>query len=171
MKPLPPQAYLHEHFDYNPEVGIFIWKKVYPPNTRLIGRAAGTPSSRGYIVIGVPEYGRFGAHRLAWFYVHGASIGEAQIDHIDGNPSNNSIMNLRLATPSQQQRNRGGMSCSKSGLKGAHYIGPGRTKKWGSAIKVGGRSIFLGSFACAEDANTAYAAAALKYFGEFARSQ
>lgn len=113
------------------------------------------------------------AHRLAWIYVHGLTIGGAEIDHIDGNPANNAIANLRLATSTQQKQNKRVQSNNRSGLKGAYYHACHKGKKWRSQIKVDrdGQKIlvFLGYFETAQQAHEAYAAAAIKYFGDFAR--
>jgi hypothetical protein len=169
LKPLPTQAHLHEWFVYDPETGIFIWKKVHHTNAKLLGRAAGTRRKNNYIFVGVPGFGQLGAHRLAWIYMHGLTIGGAEIDHIDGNPSNNAIANLRLATSSEQKRNKKVQSNNRCGLKGAFYHACRPGKKWRSQIKVGDRLIFLGYFNTAEEAHAAYGVAAAEHFGEFAR--
>ena len=97
------------------------------------------------------------------------TIGGAEIDHKDGDPSNNAIENLRLATSSQQKQNKGVQSNNRCGLKGAFYHACHKGKKWRSQIKVGDRLIFLGYFHTAMEAHEAYAAAAVEHFGEFAR--
>ena len=169
MYKLPTQAHLQEWFDYNPDTGVFVWKKVHYTNAKLLGKPAGTKSKR-YILIGVPGFGQIGAHRLAWIYVHGLTIGGAEVDHRDTNPSNNAISNLRLATSSEQKQNRGVQSNNRSGLKGAYYHACHKGKKWRSQIKVGDRLIFLGYFHTAQEAHEAYVQAALEHFGEFARA-
>lgn len=134
-----------------------------------LGMVAGT-TSRRYIRIKVPGYKQIGAHRLAWIYVHGLTIGGAEVDHKDCNPSNNAIDNLRLATSVEQKRNKRVQSNNKAGLKGAYYHACRAGKKWRSQIKVGEDLIFLGYFQTAEEAHAAYGEAAAKHFGEFARS-
>jgi hypothetical protein len=99
--------------------------------------------------------------------MHGLTIGGAEIDHIDGNPLNNAISNLRLATKTQQQQNTRVRARNRSGLKGAIYHTD--RKVWTSRIKVDGKRIFLGTFHTAEEAHDAYCEAATKYFGTFAR--
>lgn len=174
MRKLPTQSLLREWFDYNLETGIFIWKKVHYTNVKLLGKPAGTLRNNGYIFIGVPGFGQLGAHRLAWIYVHGLTIGGAEIDHRDTNPTNNAISNLRLASSSEQKQNKNVQSNNRSGLKGAYYHACRRGKKWRSQIMVlqGNRKnlIFLGYFQTAQEAHEAYGRAALKYFGEFARA-
>jgi hypothetical protein len=170
MKRLPSQTILHHHFNYDAESGEFRWKKVHYSNLHLLGQVAGTVRRTGYRFIGVPGFGLLGAHRLAWIYVHGLTIGGAEIDHIDGNPSNNAISNLRLATSSQQKQNKRVQSNNRSGLKGAYYHACRRGKKWRSQIKVGDTLIFLGYFHTPEEAHAAYASAAVEYFGQFARA-
>lgn len=169
-RPLPTQALLREYFNYDEDTGIFTWKKVHYTNAKLLDKQAGTVRKSGYIFVGVPGFGQLGAHRLAWIYVHGLTIGGAEIDHKDGNPSNNAISNLRLATSRQQKWNKCVQSNNRCGLKGAYYHACRKGKKWRSQIKVGGKLHFLGYFHTAEEAHEAYAAAAVENFGEFARS-
>ena len=65
--------------------------------------AGGDFKTKGYVCICVLGK-RYRAHRLAWLYVYGR-WPNAQIDHIDGNRSNNRLENLREATNSQNQQN------------------------------------------------------------------
>jgi hypothetical protein len=92
-----------------------------------------------------------------------------EIDHVDGDPINNRLGNLRLATSAQQKMNKRVQSNNKSGLKGAFYHACRDGKKWRSQIKVSGQVLFLGYHQTPEDAHAAYAAAAAKHFGEFSR--
>jgi hypothetical protein len=94
-------------------------------------------------------------------------------DHIDGNGLNNvyapckPINNLRPATKSQNSANTGKRSDNTSGKKGVSRSG----LKWRAAISYLGRTIHLGYFNTPELAHEAYRQAALKYHGEFARTE
>jgi hypothetical protein len=169
LKILPTQAFLHEWFHYDPETGLFTWKK--KTGKEFIGARAGTNAEGAYSIIRVPGFGPIYTHRLAWVFVHGLTIGGAEIDHRDGNPSNNAIGNLRLATRCQQLMNKKSQSNSSSGFKGA-FPNPGsKSKPWRSYIQlVGKKQVYLGSFRTAQEAHEAYVRAAVHHFGEFART-
>lgn len=167
-KKLPTQAILKEWFNYNADTGAFTWIKEPKKIGSVLGKVAGT-FSRQYVHIGVPGFDQIGAHRLAWIYMHGLTIGGYEIDHIDGNPSNNAILNLRLATRVEQTQNRRVQSNNRSGLKGAYYHACHKGKKWRSQIKTADGLVFLGYFHTAQEAHEAYAKAAEEYFGKFAR--
>jgi hypothetical protein len=169
MKPLPSQEFLREWLDYDAETGIFIWKKDAPRGRTYIGQVAGGSNACGYIRIGLTGFGQLMAHRLAWIYIYGPTIGGGEIDHVDGNPANNAIANLRLATSRQQKQNKCVQSNNRSGLKGAYYHAVHKGKKWRTQIKVGNTLLFLGYFHTAEEAHAAYCQAAVEHFGEFAR--
>lgn len=90
-------------------------------------------------------------------------------DHVDGNGLNNTRENLRSATALQNMMNRRGNATSK--VKGAWFAKDQRgSRKWRAAIKLNGRTHYLGYFETASQAGTAYTEAARKYFGEFANS-
>ena len=106
------------------------------------------------------------AHRLAWLYVHG-EWPERNLDHIDVDPSNNRISNLRLATQSQNNANRGVQSNNTSGYKGVSWHPS--AGKWCAHIQHNGKKKYLGLFTYPEGAYEAYKRAANDLFGEFAR--
>lgn len=96
------------------------------------------------------------------------TMGNKQVDHVDGNGLNNTTTNLRLVTPSQNLMNRGIQSNNKSGHTGVCWY-KGKNK-WIVNIKVENKSIHLGYFTSKEDAIATRKEAEHKYFKEFARA-
>lgn len=169
FRPLPPRETVVEWLHYSPLSGVFTWMKDPSTGIRYRFNEAGCKRANGYIYISFNGFGIIAAHRLAWVYMYGDIPDGMEVDHIDLDPSNNTIANLRLATSSQQKMNKRAQSNNRSGLKGAYFHACHKGKKWRSQIKVGPRLIFLGYFHTAEEAHAAYGAAALEHFGEFAR--
>lgn len=126
------------------------------------GERAGAATGHGYRRI-IIDYVKYYEHHLVWFYVHG--IWPDELDHKDGNRSNNAPTNLRLSTRSNNVANSD-RPTGISGLKGAYL--DQRTMKWFSKIQLGMQTIWLGTFDTAEEAAQAYAEAAERYHGEFA---
>lgn len=87
------------------------------------------------------------------------------VDHIDGNPLNNSKMNLRICSPNDNNKNLSKHKDNTSGYKGVVKKG----NKWRAKIGVNRKHILLGYYSSKEEAARAYNEAAIKYFGEFAR--
>jgi hypothetical protein len=104
-------------------------------------------------------------HRLVFLMQYGYL--PAVIDHINRNPSDNRIENLRAADWSSNQHNRTIPKTNTSGFKGVSF--DKRRNLYMAGIRYNGSpSKFLGRFKTAEEAHEAYKAAALKYHGEFA---
>lgn len=87
------------------------------------------------------------------------------VDHKDRDGLNNRRDNLRLATRSENNRNRGPNAANPSGLKGA-YLNKGG-KSWSAKIRLHGKGYYLGTFPTAEAAHEAYARASAAIHGEF----
>jgi hypothetical protein len=138
----------------------------YDPETGKLWREAGGPDGRGYVHVQF-QGKRHLAHRVAWFLYYG-NWPDQMIDHINGNRSDNRIKNLRLASSSQNQLNRGKSTNNTTGHKGVSYHA--KRRHWQAMISINGRNKFLGNFATAEEAADAYNKAALKHHGEFART-
>lgn len=150
--------------EYDPADGSYTW--VRPTHPRIkpgqLAGAVGKKNNR-YVRIkvdGVTYYG----HRLAFLIMEGWMPEE--VDHRDLDRSNNTWTNLRPATRAEQNRNRPVQSRNKLGIKGVSLEG-GRYRV--KIRGVDGKSIHVGSFKSPEDAQAAYASAARKLHGEFAR--
>lgn len=142
---------LKELLDYNPETGIFI-RRITTSNRSPKGTKAGRNNGNGYLRIMIDSYTDY-AHRLAWFYVNG-ELPKGEIDHIDGNPRNNRIANLREATPAQNSQNTSLRKTNKSGATGVSWLNS--YQKWEAYICVNYKKIGLGYFDDLQEARNAY---------------
>jgi hypothetical protein len=107
---------------YYPETGVFRWKVRRRPQSPP-GTIAGWHQSKKRVQRVELEGKNYLVHRLAWFYVHGA--WPDQIDHINGDPSDNRLANLRSANNSQNQANRVAKSNNSTGYRGSSVRGRG----------------------------------------------
>jgi hypothetical protein len=166
--PLPSLAELNDLLDYDPETGIFTWKK-FVSGTAGVGSIVGTLHPTGYIHICINRK-KYPAHRLAYKMYHGSDPVD-MIDHIDCDKTNNRIANLRDATNTQNKRNTGLSKNNTSGIKGVGVNPCSRKNPWRAQIEINNKCINLGSYKTKEEAALAYEKAAKEYFGEFARTE
>lgn len=153
------QAELKALLTYDPLTGLFTWNRT--SGKAIAGAVAGSVKASGYRTIGIA--GRvYKAHRLAWLYMTGSWPSE-EIDHCNTDTDDNRWENLREATRSQNNANR---NTNNPLGRGVHPNGNG----YRACIKVHGKLHHLGTYAKPEDAQAAYAMAARKFFGEFART-
>jgi hypothetical protein len=176
---LPDAKTLRNILNYDPETGILSWRKrpiehfaANGPwktwNIKYAGKRAGAIALRGkYINISLTMNGRRYtplAHRVAWAIMTG-EWPAYEIDHSNGNGTDNRWDNLRQATRGQNCQNTHRRKDNVSGFKGVHWNSSRR--KWTTRVRVSGKSIHIGFFAEAEDAYAAYCALAKGEHGEF----
>lgn len=160
---------LRNLIDYDYETGSFTWRVTRGHHARA-GRPIGhQPDGAGRTEV-IIEGKIYRLHRLAWLYVHGELPPKGiWIDHIDGDPQNNRIANLRLATPLQNGHNKKKMRRNTSGYKGVTFNK--KRGKYVAMIMVDGKHHYLGAFVEAHSAHDAYCKAAHELHGEFARTE
>jgi hypothetical protein len=89
------------------------------------------------------------------------------VDHCDGDGLNNRRINLRECSNAENMRNRGAQSNNASGFKGVWW--DAKRGKWIAELHVLGMRKYAGAFYSMEAAHAAYADAAAKFHGQFAR--
>jgi len=129
-------------------------------NTRYAGTPALASIERSGYGHGDLMGERYKAHRVAWA-LHYGSWPDLPIDHINGNPADNRIENLRQATGSENMRNQRISSANKSGVTGVCWAA--HRDKWSAQIKMDGRKIHLGLFTSLDEAAAARKAAERRY--------
>lgn len=149
---------------YDPATGI-VTRKVRQ-GTQVAGKRAGSLNSDGYRYIKVKHH-RYSEHRLCWLLHYGA-WPERCLDHVDMNKTNNRPGNLRLATNSENSRNKARQANNTSGFKGVSFSKA--VGKFGARIQCAGKTTHLGYFPTAEEAGKAYAAAVQDVHQDFART-
>lgn len=151
------QEFLHSILNYDPNTGIFTWIKN--------GKVAGTIKNNKSIHIGIKSK-TYLAHRLAWIYVYG-NIKSEMIDHINGNPSDNKLCNLRECNRSQNRCNSKLNKNNTSGIKGV--VWNKQYKKWKVSVTINRKQKTIGHFNDLELAELASIEARNKYHKEFSR--
>lgn len=154
MESIMNQEYLKLLFNYDLISGNFINLK----SRKFVGHVG-----KKYKFISIKGKG-YPAHRLAWIYVTGKQPMN-EIDHIDQNKLNNSFVNLREATASQNRCNVGIRSNNTSGFKGVSW--DARNKKWRAHICINRNIKYLGLYKTAEEASEVYKAESILLHKEF----
>ena len=155
--------YLRELLSYDPS-GALYWRVTR--GSVKAGSLAGCKDRNGYWVVRIDRR-NFLAHRLAW-QLHHSESPPRYIDHINGNPSDFRMENLRPATASQNLANSRKQANTKSGIKGVNPVS--KCNSWCAQIVHQGRRHWIGSFRTKEAAGEAYLAKAKELFGGFANS-
>jgi len=171
---------LEQLLSYDPETGILTWKErplelcfsagtMKTFNVRFAGKEAGTTTNthpemvNGYYKKQFNIRGKkYRAHRVAWA-LHHKQWPSDQIDHINGNPLDNRIENLRVVSMATNNKNKRMPSHNTSGFIGVTKNN--NKTKWKAQITDSntGKLIYLGEFSNIEDAVAARAAADIEY--------
>lgn len=182
--PIPlTQDIVQELLEYNPHTGELFWKMRSPSrfsskricnswNATHAGKKASSSASRNRSQISI--FGRnYNTHRIAWLWMTGEWNADFDIDHINGDPSDNRFANLRRATASQNAANLNFLP--KNNTSGALGVSFDRRpaalrKRWLAQIKVGGKYKFIGRYETREEAHGAYMQFKKEAFKEYANS-
>lgn len=151
-------AAVRDHFFYDPETGVLLWKQNFHKNR--IGKVAGGTTQEGYRSVRIDGQ-TYCVHRIAWAYVHGV-WPTLEIDHINRDRADNRIANLRQVTTAENQHNQAFTGRKgTSPLLGAHFNK--QAQRWQSSIIVNNKAIYLGLFETDELAHAAYCAAKKRF--------
>ncbi len=163
MRPLPTVDRLRQLFTYDEEAGLLFWNerpvasfKGTPAkkkqaagmwNKRCAGKVAGTKDRAGYVIIKVDDR-PIQAHRIIWAIAFGQ--WPEIIDHINGQPGDNRLSNLRNCDRRLNQRNQKRHRTNTSGRTGVAWD---RFRGcWVAYIRMGGTQFNLGGYNSFEDA-------------------
>ena len=178
-KNIPTPEELRKLLRYEPETGKLFWvprpeesfasvNAARSWNTKYAGKEAFTSLDRdGYrqgTICGI--FVR--AHRVIWAIMTGEWPSDT-IDHKNTQKTDNTFINLRSASMSQQKMNCGASASNTSGIKGVYWSNTYR--KWIAKIRAEGKIYHLGYYDIKSEAAAAYASAAYKLHGEFARTE
>jgi hypothetical protein len=131
-----------------------------------LGKEAGTLNSGGYKFCGINGK-LYLVHRIIYLFHHG--VLPEILDHINGDPLDNRIENLRPATHSQNLYNSKLRKDNTSGVKGVSWHK--QSQKWMVRIRIGTFRKSLGLFDDLELAKLVSIEAQNKYYKEFARHE
>lgn len=143
-------------FDYIHNDGSLVYKK--RDIKVLAGQIADTPASQNRLQVSFKRT-KFLSHRVIWLLIFGYWPNE--IDHIDHDPSNNRLTNLREVTRKEQQRNHKKRVDNTSGATGVSYHK--QSSRWRAYLHEDGKMVSLGLYSNKEDAALARKNAEIKY--------
>lgn len=162
-KQILTQSTLKQILFYSPDSGEFTRVKTQSWNAKR-GSIAGCIGGNGYLRIHVN--GKLHqSHRLAWLYMHG-EFPENDIDHINGDRTDNRLLNLRAATRQENVRNTLMQKNNRTGYKGVKKNGSG----YSARIMINGVQLHLGTYPTPELAHSVYQKEAKLHFKEFYKS-
>lgn len=153
-RPLPSRAEIREVLDYDLFTGAL---------SRKSGRRAERRDWKGYCKVSVSG-NSYMAARIIWKLVYGFDP-PAQIDHINGVRDDNRIVNLRLATPSQNERNKPVGRKGRTLPKGVYLADCKRRYK--ALAQLGKKLRYLGTFDTVAEAVAARAEFVKQEHGDF----
>lgn len=170
-KPLLDASVLRSVIDYNPDTGAMTWR-ARPSSMFVAGRysaeraaktwnakcagkpALASPTANGYLHGAINDISCL-AHRVAWKIVTGTDPDD--VDHINGDRTDNRFANLRDCSRSDNMRNRGLSRNNKSGTHGVWQ--EAKTGKWCAQIEHDGLVSDLGRHDTYDEARLARKAA------------
>lgn len=175
-KPLPSPELLRQLLRYEPETGRLFWRTrsplLFTANRQTALHQANKWNhswAEKQAFKCIDKYGyangsiaasHYKAHRVIWAICYG-EWPQGEIDHIDGDPLNNRINNLRVVTRRENLQNVARSRVNSSGITGVTRIA--RSGKWHAFIHENRRKISLGEYQTKDEAVSARMIAAEQY--------
>jgi len=132
------QAELNELFEYRN--GSLYWR-AKPCKHMSVGSEAGSLNKNGYKYVSI-RGSKYLLHRVI-FKMH-TGLEPSHVDHIDRNPLNNTIENLRASTFAENAWNMNMPKTNTSGVMGVHW--DKRREKWMAYMRQNGKRKHLGHY-------------------------
>jgi hypothetical protein len=144
--------------------------KISATNRTKIGDSAGSINGNGYLQVQIGGK-KYYNHRIIYALYHNIELDQlpVMLDHIDCNPENNRISNIRACTQNENQRNKRKPINNTSDIKGVCWHK--QHQKWHAQISVNNKVNHIGYFKNILDAADAYKKACIELHGEFARPE
>lgn len=108
------------YFYYDESSPTFLRHKVKRRNVKKDGVAGTINAKTGYVHVRLHN-NIYCVHRVLWEIFNDRLLPDEKVDHIDGNPTNNSISNLRKVTEEVNQRNKIMYKSNSTGYVGVSY--------------------------------------------------
>lgn len=143
------QKRLKQLLSYDPKTGLFT--RISSPKKHRIGTIPGARNTQGHIQIRV-DGPLYLAHRLVWLYVYGR-FPKDQLDHINGNRTDNRLKNLREVNQKQNTENQKLHGRNISGYRGVAWSSS--HGKWRADVTHHYAHYFVGLFSCPKEAGKA----------------
>lgn len=150
---------VNDLFDYRE--GVLFWKKKVSRNI-FVGKQITSKSGNGYLQVSIKKK-MYPVHRIIFLMFNGYL--PKIVDHIDRNPLNNRIENLREATNVQSGYNRGLQSNNTSGTKGV--VWNKKASKWQVQLWIDKKYKYFGVYSDKGLAELVAIEATNKYHKEF----
>lgn len=136
---------------YYKRTGLLAWSK----NSGKQGQAVCHTAKDGYLMIFITMDGikcRFMAHRIAWLKAY-RTMPTGEIDHINGDRSDNRIENLRDVPKFLNSRNAAKRKDNTSGVSGVYW--DSTANAWRAAVRVNGSRRYVGVYHSLDSAKVA----------------
>ncbi|TQN59604.1 HNH endonuclease [Agrobacterium tumefaciens] len=146
------QALVRDIFNYDAETGKLFYRDRTSPwslnpaiapsvKSRWLGKECGV-LVKGYLCVNILGK-RYSAHRIIWLWVHG-TLPDKDIDHINGDRSDNRIENLRCVDGAENQKNMGIRKDNSTGFHGVRYLK--QRNNYRTEITINGKPYFIGEY-------------------------
>lgn len=149
------QEELKKIVEYNPDTGVFIRDN----------REIGGKTFQGYLTASI-KGNRFLLHRLAFLYMLG-NLPSGQVDHVNGDRTDNRWANLRLVTRQQNMFNKRANLNRNLDMKNVYWMP--HLKRYRVKMKINKITKHFGYFDNLEQAIERAKEVQKEYHGEYAR--